>query len=971
MPTSQIRRNFFTKIVLPTLLVFILFTISIFSFIIPQFEKNMLDGKREMIGELTNSAWSILFELNHEFEEKKISIEEAKNRAKEQIKYLRYGEENKDYFWITDEHPNMIMHPYRPELDSTDLSEYSDPEGKNLFVEFVKVVKQEEHGYVYYMWQWKDDSTKIVPKLSYVKIFKPWGWIIGTGIYIEDVKLEISYLTNSLLSVALGILFLTGIILTYLGRQSFKIEAERRYAELGLRDSESKYRALVEASTDGLIMILGGKFIYSNNALLEILGYSISEKETPLGEIICKKEFSEIDGVKYFSNLLKNGKSHTQFETKLIAKNNNEVDVILYTSEIKFGDKSGYTIIVKDISKSKRITEELGYNKERFNSLIKNINIGVFRITLGKHGKIIELNQPALKIFGYENYEEIKEIGIVDLFRITEEQDQFFESLHSKSVVKNNVIQIKKKDGTSSIVSISAMVVKDDSANDKYCDGIFEDITERIKIDEERENLIVELQTSLKFLHQPLEGFLRKTVSCNINSSIREAAKIITKQKYSAILVKTEGYEFIGIVTDHDLRKRVIAENEDMNQPIYNVMSSPLIKISINSFVFEALMKMNEHSTRHLAVNDNEGNIIGIISSEELLKVNRQSSAYLLREIEISETVEELSEVKEKLPRLIKTLVDSGAKTKNITKIITSIFDATTNKLIQFAISELGEPPVEYSFVALGSAGRKEQTLISDQDNAIIFEDVEKEKYELTKIYFDKLANYVCDGLDVCGYEYCKGEAMAKNPKWTQPLGTWVSYFHKWISTASQQDLIDISIYFDFRHVCGIPKLVEDLRSELEKLTEGQSGFYQHLTKNCLLHKPPVGIMGKLLLESKGEKADKFDMKMATMPISDFARIYSLKNNLKDTNTLERLQSLFSKGILNKKSYEEIVQAYNFLMQIRFKHQATQLTLETPFDNFISPKELTEIELKTLKNTFSQIVAIQKRLSYDFSGEAI
>ncbi len=414
-----------------------------------------------------------------------------------------------------------------------------------------------------------------------------------------------------------------------------------------------------------------------------------------------------------------------------------------------------------------------------------------------------------------------------------------------------------------------------------------------------------------------------------------------------------------------------MAENLDMNQPVYSIMSAPLITIRHNSLVFEALIKMNDYATRHLAVKNSEGKITGIISSEELLKVERQSSAYLLREIEIADSPEDLTDVKIKLPWLIKTLVDSGARAKNISHIITSVFDAIVLKLINFAISDLGDPPAKFAFMALGSAGRKEQTLISDQDNAIIFENIPENDFELVKEYFDKLAEKICFGLNECGYFYCKGEAMAKNPKWTQPLDKWAEYFHNWIAKSDQQDLIDISIYFDFRHVYGDISLVEDLRTRLAAFTNGQAGFFQHLTKNCLLHKPPVGIMGGLLLESKGEHPETFDIKMATMPISDFARIYSLKHNLSETNTLERFRTLFKKGIINKNSYEEIVQAYNFLMQLRFRHQATQITLKRDFDNHINPKELTQIEIKTLKNTFSQITGMQKRLSYDFSGEAI
>ena len=128
--------------------------------------------------------------------------------------------------------------------------------------------------------------------------------------------------------------------------------------------------------------------------------------------------------------------------------------------------------------------------------------------------------------------------------------------------------------------------------------------------------------------------------------------------------------------------------------------------------------------------------------------------------------------------------------------------------------------------LVLGSAGRKEQTLISDQDNAILFENVQEEEFTRTKTYFDELASYICDGLNICGYEFCKGQAMAKNTKWTQSISTWKEYFHKWVYNSSQQDLIDISIYFDFRHVYGDVKIVDELRLYLGDLTKNQAGFF-------------------------------------------------------------------------------------------------------------------------------------------------
>jgi len=560
MSPRHLKRNFFIRIILPTLLAFILFTITIFSFIMPAFEKHLLKGKQEKIRELTNATWSILNEYNIRHEQGELSLADARQKSIEMIKHIRYGEENKDYFWITDKHPNMIMHPYRPELNGKDLNDYTDPGGKKLFVAFVGTVKESGEGFVDYLWQWKDDSTKIVPKLSFVKEFKPWGWIIGTGIYIEDVKQEIGNLTGNLIYASLSILVLVGLILFYIGRQSFRIESERQLAEEGLRDSENRYRALVEASTDGLIMILEGAFVYANQALLDMLEYDTTADNLSLAEVLCKPGYDDTSGISFFKRLLNSGEFQKQFEGTLITKDDIKIDVLLYTSEINFGDKSGFTIIVKDISSVRKMSGEAGLDPVRFNTLINNINIGLFRSTPGKNGRIIAANAATVNIFGFDEKTELFDAKLKDLFHNRDELDVFFEKLKSGNELRNTALEIRKKDGSTSIVSISAVQVESDPGSEMYCDGIIEDITERIKLDEEKENLIVELQTSLKFLHQPLDHFLNQIVSCNMNTSIHKAAKIITRKKYSAALIQSDNGDFIGIVTDHDLRKRAVAE---------------------------------------------------------------------------------------------------------------------------------------------------------------------------------------------------------------------------------------------------------------------------------------------------------------------------------------------------------------------------------------------------------------------------
>ena len=214
--SNKVIRKFFFSIIVPSILTILLFITSIYVILIPSFEKNMMNKKKEMIRELTNTAWSLIKEYDDEYKDSLITLEEAQRLAAKKIGKMRYGSEGKDYFWITDMKPAMIMHPYRPELNNSMLDDYTDPQGVRLFIEAVKVVKTMDEGFINYMWQWKDDSTQIVPKLSYVKGFENWGWIIGTGIYLDDVQAEIGALKERLTKISLLISTIIILILAFI-----------------------------------------------------------------------------------------------------------------------------------------------------------------------------------------------------------------------------------------------------------------------------------------------------------------------------------------------------------------------------------------------------------------------------------------------------------------------------------------------------------------------------------------------------------------------------------------------------------------------------------------------------------------------------------------------------------------------------------------------------------------------------------
>ncbi|MBN2172374.1 MAG: PAS domain S-box protein [Candidatus Krumholzibacteriota bacterium] len=260
------------SIFLPAGLMLAAVLLILFLIILPRVEDGLMEQKRTMIRELVRSVGSDLTDYQRFESEGILTREEAQARAVAHLRSLRYGDEGKDYFWINDFGPRMVMHPYRRDLEGEDLSNYVDPEGKRLFVEFVRVVERDGGGYVDYLWQWKDDSTRIVPKVSYVAEFSPWGWIIGTGAYVEDVRAEIGALTRELTITGFALLAVVVLVTGWTIWGRLRAVRGQLRAQVALRESERRFRTMASNIQDGLTIIENGEVVFVNDRACEIFG---------------------------------------------------------------------------------------------------------------------------------------------------------------------------------------------------------------------------------------------------------------------------------------------------------------------------------------------------------------------------------------------------------------------------------------------------------------------------------------------------------------------------------------------------------------------------------------------------------------------------------------------------------------------------------------------------------------------------
>jgi CBS domain-containing protein len=455
----------------------------------------------------------------------------------------------------------------------------------------------------------------------------------------------------------------------------------------------------------------------------------------------------------------------------------------------------------------------------------------------------------------------------------------------------------------------------------------------------------------------PLQALLQhKPITLPLNASVHEVARTMRDHKVSSILLLQKG-KLAGLVTDRDLRDRVVAEGLDLSRPAADIASLNPITLDQRSPAFEALLLMTRHHIHHVPVMDGQ-RLVGMVTATDLIRQQSTSPVYLARDIYRQTTLEGLVGIGRQIKGLQHQLSAANTSAYNTGHIITAITDALTCRLIALTEAELGPPPVPYVWVAAGSQGRCEQTAKSDQDNCMVLSDAYIPA--LHGDHFKTLARQVCDGLAACGFVHCPGEMMAMTDIWRQPLQVWRRYFQRWTETPDPKALMLITVFFDLRAVHGNFELLEALRQDVLAHTPTQSLFLAHVVNNAQKQRPPLNLFGQITSSHKGAHAGSVDLKNhAITPIVDLARICALEAGLLEVNTWDRIEKASKLGELSESSSRDLRDAFEFVSRLRIAHQTLCMQRGLEPDNHLHLEELSNLERHHLRDAFSVIQSLQ------------
>ncbi len=465
-------------------------------------------------------------------------------------------------------------------------------------------------------------------------------------------------------------------------------------------------------------------------------------------------------------------------------------------------------------------------------------------------------------------------------------------------------------------------------------------------------------------------------ITCSTRDTVVEVADLMRSRNISAIMVVDNENRPVGVITGADLVHKILARSiSDYRSIIAGTIMNPnVVSISMDAFYAEALLSVSKYRTKQLAVT-RKGRLEGIVTVADLVKTRSTGTLTIIHDIESQKDIEGLTRIGVEVDNLLNALVTEKAPVKEILMILSEFHERLTGKVIQLCEDAMmkqgyGPPPTDYCWVNMGSAGRQEQTLRTDQDNCIIFQDDDNENIENIREYFLKLALLVNEGLHRCGFAKCPGNVMASNPQWCMSFFEWEKTIGNWIDMVSKdpQAIRMLTIMLDFRPVFGKKELAESLWDKTLGFYGNSHAISHYLTQDDLGARVPVNIWGGFLTEKSGPHKDEINLKTsACVHIVNCVRIFAVKNGITATNTFKRLGELRQGGGLKPDDVDFIEAAYETLMMFRIRENLRRVKAGEAAENFINPSHLSKQEREILKGAFTAVSRLQKLTSSTFT----
>lgn len=464
----------------------------------------------------------------------------------------------------------------------------------------------------------------------------------------------------------------------------------------------------------------------------------------------------------------------------------------------------------------------------------------------------------------------------------------------------------------------------------------------------------------------------RPAVTLDTTASAADAALCMTEAGVSSLLILEadpdvpELPRLAGIITDRDLRTRLIAAGLGYETPITEIMSTGLVTVAHNQLVFEAMLSMLRHNVHHLPVLKN-CRPLGVVALSDLIRYESRNSLFVVGSIFRQQTVDELAALVPDVRACFARMVAEDASARMVGSAMAAIGRSFKQRLLELGEAMLGPPPIPYCFLALGSMARQEQLIVTDQDNALMLDN--RFDPALHDDYFKALAEFVSDGLARCGYAYCSGGVMATNARWRQPVRVWEQHFNDWIDRPSPESLLNSAIFFDLDGVWGQVGWASQLRERIARKACGSPRFLACMARNALLRTPPLGFFKDFVVESDGRHSEAINIKRrGTAPLADLIRVHALAVGSTALSSFERLQDVIAAAILPLGRGQDLQDALEFISMVRARHQAEDLAVGNEPDNSIDPEKLSAFERKSLRDAFMILANSQKYLKYRYQS---